>query len=90
MKIGMLWFDDSSRAMKIKVKDAVDFYVEKYGQAPTHCYVNPSMLSDKTKPSNGVEVKESRTVMPHHFWLGIGKVKTTSRNGRSKAAPKQA
>lgn len=74
----MLWFDDSSRALKIKVKDAVDYYVEKYGQAPTLCYVNPSMLSDKTKPSNGVEVRESRTVLPNNFWLGVGKVKTTS------------
>ena len=90
MKIGMLWFDDSNREMKIKVKDAVDYYAEKYGQAPTLCYVNPSMLSNKTKASNGVEFKESRTVMPHHFWLGVGKVKTTSRNGRTKAAPKQA
>lgn len=71
MKTGMLWFDDSTRSLKVKVGEAATFYKEKYGKAPTHCFVNPGMLSDKAPPSNGVEVKETKSVMPHHFWLGI-------------------
>jgi hypothetical protein len=83
MKTGMLWFDDSARSLKIRVKEAVEYYIEKYGQAPTLCFVNPSMLSDKVKASNGVELVESRTVIPGHFWLGVGKVKTEKSNGRT-------
>ena len=86
MKTGMLWFDDSTRSLKIKVKEAADYYNEKYGQAPTLCFVNPTMLSEKVKGSNGVELKKSRTVMPGHFWLGVGKVKTEKVNGRSTTA----
>jgi hypothetical protein len=97
MKIGMLWFDDSARSLKVRVKEAADYYNEKYGQVPNLCFVNPTMLSDKVKASNGVELKESRTVMPGHFWLGVGKVKTEKVNGRanssksnSRAAPSKA
>ena len=85
MKIGMLWFDDSARSLKVRVQEAADYYSEKYGQAPTLCFVNPSMLSGKVKASNGVEVMESRTVMPGHFWLGVGKVETEKPNGRTKS-----
>ncbi len=81
MKIGMLWFDDSARSLKVRVQEAVEYYIEKYGQAPTLCFVNPSMLSDEVKPSNGVELLESRTVIPGHFWLGVGKVKSEKSNG---------
>lgn len=85
MKTGMLWFDDSARSLKIKVKEAADYYSEKYGHAPTHCFVNPAMLSEKVKASNGVEVMESRTVMPGHFWIGVGKSKNEKANGRTNS-----
>jgi hypothetical protein len=84
MKTGMLWFDDSARSLKIRVQEAADYYSEKYGQPPTLCFVNPSMLSDKIKASNGVVVMESRIVMPGHFWIGVGKAKTEKPNGRAK------
>ena len=86
MKTGMLWFDDSARSLKVRVKEAADYYNEKYGQAPTLCFVNPEMLSDKVKASNGVELKESRTVLPGHFWIGVGKLKTEKVNGRARSA----
>lgn len=86
MNTGMLWFDDSTRSLKKRVQEAADYYSEKYGQAPTMCFVNPSMLSKKVKASNGVEVKESRTVMPGHFWIGVEEDKTEKTNGRTKSS----
>ena len=86
MKTGMLWFDDSARPLKVRVKEAADYYNEKYGQAATLCFVNPAMISEKVKASNGVELQESRIVMPGHFWLGVGEVKTEKVNGRAASA----
>jgi hypothetical protein len=83
MNTGMLWFDDSSRSLKVRVKEAVEYYSEKYGEAPTLCFVNPSMVSEKVKASNGVEVKETRIVMPGHFWLGVSEEETQKTNGRA-------
>ena len=81
MKIGMLWFDNSSRSVKEKVQDATTYYIEKYGQAPTLCFVNPATLEGKEDRSNGVEVREAPTVMPDHFWIGVDKNSTVKSNG---------
>lgn len=82
MNTGMLWFDNSSRTLKEKVEDAVAYYLEKYGQVPTLCFVNPKTLAGKEGRSNGVEVRETRTVMPDHFWIGIEKKKPANGNGQ--------
>jgi hypothetical protein len=81
MKTGMLWFDNSPRSIKEKVQAAADYYLEKYGQAPTLCFVNPSTLAGKTDPSNGVEVREATTVMPDHFWIGVDQKSSAKSNG---------
>lgn len=81
MKTGMLWFDNSSRSIKEKVQEAADYYVAKYGQAPTLCFVNPATLEGKADGSNGVEVREAVTVMPDHFWIGVDKKSTVKGNG---------
>jgi hypothetical protein len=80
MKTGMLWFDNSSRSIKEKVQEAADYYLAKYGQAPTLCFVNPTTLAGKTDPSNGVEVREAATVMPNHFWIGVGQKSSVKAN----------
>lgn len=72
MRTGMLWFDNSPRSLKDKVADASSFYKEKYGELPTLCFVNPATLAGSETRSNGVEVRETRTVMPDHFWIGVG------------------
>jgi hypothetical protein len=86
MKTGMLWLDDSSRSLKVKVGEAASYYKEKYGEAPTLCFVNPVMLSEKIPASNGVEVKKAKSVLPHHFWIGINEKKKGNGNGRRKAS----
>jgi hypothetical protein len=84
MDIGMLWFDnDKKDDLEIKVKRAVNYYQKKYGQKPNICFVNPCMIStngngsspkkSKTviKTSNGIEIRESLSMLPNHFWIGI-------------------
>ncbi len=84
MDIGMLWFDNDKQAdLNIKVKRAVTYYQKKYGQKPNICFVNPCMISPNgngmksntrksaIKTRNGIEIKESQSMLPNHFWIGI-------------------
>ena len=71
MRIGMLWFDDSStRSIEERIQRAVAHYQGKYGKPPTLCYVHPSMLDGDSLNTANVEVHTANTVLPHHFWLG--------------------
>jgi len=82
MQIGMLWFDDSPRPITEKVRRALSYYQQKYGREPTLCLVNPSTLPDGGTTLNGIEMRHSRSIMPNHFWLGLGEkgpLKTRSR-----------
>ena len=83
MNTGMLWFDDSKRSLTLKVEEAVDYYKDKYGQSPTLCFVNPATIAGAKVVQNGVEVCETMTVMPHHFWIGVDK---KSKNGKEKSS----
>ena len=89
MDIGMLWFDNDRQVdLNIKVRRAATYYQEKYGQMPNLCFVSPSMVATngngngkaKTKPTknaiNGVEIRESVTMLPNHFWIGIQRNET--------------
>lgn len=71
MNVGMLWLDnDSKRPLEEKVLRAVEYYEQKYGCSPELCLVNPSTLAQKEEVGR-VEVRPLRTVLPHHFWLGM-------------------
>jgi hypothetical protein len=99
MDIGMLWFDDDGkRSLNEKVMRAVTHYKTKYGVTPTVCFVNPGMLGkDAPEVAAGVQIRPARTVMQHHFWLGVGETAAREagnhasrgngarRNGGSKA-----
>jgi hypothetical protein len=86
MDIGMLWFDNDKQAdFRAKVERAVMYYRDKYGKAPNLCFVHPTMLpnndseqSDKpSMKSQGVEIRTSNTMLPHHFWIGINRQEST-------------
>ncbi len=71
MNVGMLWLDtDVKRPLDEKVLRAVEYYEQKYGRSPDLCLVNPAMLAQK-KEVGRTEVRPLRTVLPHHFWLGM-------------------
>jgi hypothetical protein len=72
MREGLLWFDDDSgRSLADKVTRAASRYQQKYGHAPSVCYVHPTMVSGQETRSGSVRVLPARTVLPNHFWLGM-------------------
>ncbi len=71
MNVGMLWLDDDAkRPFAEKVERAAEYYQQKYGRLPELCLVNPGMLAQKQHIGR-LEVQPLRTVLPHHFWLGM-------------------
>ncbi len=91
MNVGMLWFDNDSKAsLDVRVERAAAYYRNKYGKKPTLCFVHPSMLPDviemainevenKVFTTDGIEVRSNRSVLPNHFWIGV--------NGFPQAVP---
>jgi len=72
MRTGLLWFDnDPGRGLDEKVARAAAHYRQKYGRPPTLCYVHPAILGGSERRAAGVELRAARTVLPHHFWLGV-------------------
>jgi hypothetical protein len=72
MKSGMLWLDaDARRTFEEKVQRAVDYYREKYGTTPDLCLVNTASFTEEEKSVGKVIVQCTRTVLPHHFWVGL-------------------
>ncbi len=72
MNIGMLWFDNDTKAdLAAKIKRASSYYKDKYGQAPNLCFVHPSMVAKDGHSEAGIELRTTRSVLPNHFWLGI-------------------
>jgi hypothetical protein len=71
MLIGMLWFsNDPELDLKTKIEQALDYYARKYGQKANTVMINPSQLEDVKLP--GVEIRGNRSVLPSHFWVGVG------------------
>jgi len=75
MRVGMLWFDDSQeREVSAKVERAAQHYHKKYGLRPTVCFVHPSVLLGAHEPIDGIRLRASNSVLPHHFWLGTEEI----------------
>jgi hypothetical protein len=83
MDIGMLWFDDSARSIDEKVKRAAAFYAEKYGRTPTLCMVHPT-AAQADGSIGGVLVRPARSVLPHHFLVGIEDEKTDGKGATAR------
>jgi len=86
---GLLWFDDNpTRAISDKVERAVQRYQQKFGHNPDVCYVHPAHLKEgELSLADGVKVLPAKSVLPHHFWLGVVE-NADKRNGRRKAGPR--
>ncbi len=73
MDIGMLRYDDDvKRSLAQRVAQAAEYYRAKYRVAPTLCFVNPVLLPQGPETAGGVQVRPARTVLPNHFWMGVG------------------
>jgi len=73
MHTGMLWFDNSSTALTVKIQKGVDYYVKKYGRQPDLVLVHPSMLETNQRQLeiDKLTVRPYRPVLPGHIWIGI-------------------
>ena len=72
MKTGMLWFDNDPKAdLSTKIARAADYYVRKYGQRPSICFVHPTMLNGIVPHAPDIDVRPNRQVLPNHLWLGL-------------------
>ncbi len=76
MNIGMLWFDNDTKSdLFTKVNRAAIYYQDKYGKQPNICFVHPSMVlpksDDQAIKAGKIEVRLTKSVRPHHFWIGI-------------------
>jgi hypothetical protein len=67
----MLWFDDSSSTLNLKIQKAVDYYKNKYGRLPDLCLVHPTMLKDTQVDGGKITVRAYRPVLPGHIWVGV-------------------
>ncbi len=79
MDIGMLWFDNDPKTdIAAKIQRAAAYYRQKYGQTPDICFIHPTMLPAGNGASAlprdkfpNVELRTSKSVRPHYFWIGI-------------------
>jgi hypothetical protein len=95
MKTGLLWFDDDPRKeLEEKVLRAAAHYESKYGRLPELCYVHPNAFNGNGNGKRGkkgdvvkagdVEVRTGRSVLPHHFWLGMAEEKSGRASRKSQ------
>ena len=68
MKIGMMWEDTSKNTFEQKCNRAIAYYTEKYGERPTEIWVHPKTAITEI---SGIAIRQSRSVLPNHFWVGI-------------------
>jgi hypothetical protein len=76
METGLLWFDDDPRReLEDKVLRAAAHYERKHGHKPNLCFIHPSAFNGngkrRLKKAGKVEIRPGRSVLRHHFWLGV-------------------
>jgi hypothetical protein len=71
MHTGMLWFDNSTTTLSVKIQKAVDYYQKKYNRTPDLVLVHPSMLVGNVHLSLTMNVRPYKAVLPGHIWIGI-------------------
>lgn len=68
--IGMLWYDDDDKSMIEKIKDAAEFYQNKYGAKPNRAFVR-DVEFDPEMTIDGIEIRPSVLVARNHVWIGV-------------------
>lgn len=72
MDQGMLWYDNQTgQEIEIRLLQAVDYFISKYGHAPLCCFVHPDMLSKPIVIKDDIKVLPSERVLKNHIWLEI-------------------
>lgn len=78
MDAGMVWFDDTERALALKVEEAARCHERRYGRWPNVCVVHPSMVTEEGLVVRGVRLTTERNVLPGNLWVGWEEKTTTN------------
>ncbi len=61
------WFDDTpKKSVSDKIEEAVERYLDKFGETPNICLVNAVNVT----AFKDLEVRAVEYVRPNHFWVG--------------------
>lgn len=72
MREGLLWFDnDPKHNLADKVGQAAARYQARFGRRPTLCYLNACDFVSQTDEVNGIRLRSTTYVRPHHLWIGV-------------------
>lgn len=72
MNRGMLWFDNNPKTdLASKIKQAAEYYRQKYGAMPNLCFVHPSILAEKAAENGRIVIRPYRPVLPGYLWIGV-------------------
>lgn len=69
MPWGLLWYD-AEGTLEERVNRAARRYREKHGEAPTICYIHPSLYVEGLNV-NGCRVVGHPSVLKDHLWIGV-------------------
>ncbi len=79
----LLWFDDTKKKpVEEKILEGVQRYVERFGQTPNVCLVNPG----EAVQANGITVRPTAYVRPNNYWLGVEAASEPAPRRRTKRA----
>jgi hypothetical protein len=71
MEIGMMWrVNNTAESLTDKIKEAADYYSNKYGSVPDTCFINPAMLKESQVEIVGISIRPYRPILPNCLWIG--------------------
>ncbi|BBB46834.1 hypothetical protein [Pelolinea submarina] len=72
MNNGMLWYDNqTSKPIEVRLQQAVDYFIAKYGHPPLCCFVHPEMLAEPMQLTDSIKVIPNQRILKNHIWLEI-------------------
>ncbi|KAB8142067.1 hypothetical protein F8S13_16125 [Chloroflexia bacterium SDU3-3] len=77
------WFDDNPKlAVELKIQDAIDAYVRRFGKRPNVVLVNEADVAEIA----GMVVRAESFIRRHNFWVGWEDAARAVPMGAGKAA----
>ena len=72
MQEGLLWFDNNPQhKLADKISQAAARYQDRLQHRPTVCYLNANEFDKNVEIVDGILIKPSPRVLPHHLWIGV-------------------
>ena len=83
----LIWYDDTKKkATEEKILEGVERYIERFGETPNVCLVNPAQVV----PAAGIDVRPTPYVRANNYWLGVERVSAPRKAAPRTAAPRRS